>query len=406
MGYIELKKIYYKNKDDYQKEYETRTNENYSIKYNFHIKGNQAFVCTTPEILSLICNIYQNSIQLKRVNDLLPKWTQNAIMADSLVEEIRLTNDIEGIYSTRKEIRDIIDNASEDKKRRFEGLVKKYILLLDINYHKPIFSCSDLRALYDDIVLDEITDEKLRPDGEIFRKDIAEVIASTQKVVHKGVFPESKIVEDITKALTILNSDTPSELINIAVFHYLLGYIHPFYDGNGRLNRFISSLYLAKALHPMVAYRIAQAIKENKSEYYKCFDICNDEKNRGDLTLFVTMFLKNINSALLKLVDIVWECADAIEFFANLLKNTTILDVNTSNITFVLIQKAVFSSEGISREQLSQITNLSNRTVKTVVENAQSKGIPIQSVRIGRKIGYKVDLRRIEEFFKENQNSN
>ena len=65
----------------------------------------------------------------------------------------------------------------------------------------------------------------------------------------------------MTKGLNILNNDEYDYMIRIAVFHYIFGYIHPFYDGNGRTSRFISSYLLSKNLLPIVSYKLASTIK-------------------------------------------------------------------------------------------------------------------------------------------------
>ena len=43
-----------------------------------------------------------------------------------------------------------------------------------------------------------------------------------------------------------LNGDNINSIIRISIFHYLYSYVHPFYDGNGRINRLISSYYISK----------------------------------------------------------------------------------------------------------------------------------------------------------------
>ena len=80
-------------------------------------------------------------------------------------------------------------------------------------------------------------------------------------------------------------------MIRIAIFHYLFGYIHPFYDGNGRTSRFINSYLLSKKLQFLVSYKLSYTIKENMNSYYKSFKETNDEKNKGNLSFFVISFL-------------------------------------------------------------------------------------------------------------------
>lgn len=101
----------------------------------------------------------------------------------------------------------------------------------------------------------------------------------------------------MSKVIEILNSEQLPLLVRIAVVHYLIGYIHPFYDGNGRLSRLISRYMLQKDLNPLIALRLAYAIKNDKSQYYKAFDLCNDVKNRGDVTPFILMFLEMLEHA-------------------------------------------------------------------------------------------------------------
>lgn len=110
-------------------------------------------------------------------------------------------------------------------------------------------------------------------------------------MIYKGVQPESVIIKYITKSLEFLNRDDVNFLFRIAIFHYLFGYIHPFYDGNGRTSRFISSALLYENMRTdILAFRLSYTLKQNINEYYKVFKECNDPKNKGDLTPFVYMF--------------------------------------------------------------------------------------------------------------------
>ena len=103
----------------------------------------------------------------------------------------------------------------------------------------------------------------------------------------------------MTKSLEFLNCDDVNILFRIAIFHYIFGYIHPFYDGNGRMSRFISSVLLYNNLNTKIlAFRLSYTIKQNINEYYKAFKECNDPKNKGDLTPFVFMFFDIILKAM------------------------------------------------------------------------------------------------------------
>ena len=90
-----------------------------------------------------------------------------------LIDEIVLTNKIEGVNSTRKEITEVLEKLSEKKSdRRFHGLVMKYSMLMDCASLK-LDTCQDVRDIYNDLVLREVVEENPHdaPDGVIFRKE-------------------------------------------------------------------------------------------------------------------------------------------------------------------------------------------------------------------------------------------
>ena len=109
--------------------------------------------------------------------------------------------------------------------------------------------------------------------------------------------PESKIIQYIDKIILILNDESIEPMIRIAIFHYLFAYIHPFYDGNGRINRYIASYMLSKHYSSIMPYRLSMTIKENLSDYYEAFKTTNDVRNKGDITTFVYEFLNIIYKA-------------------------------------------------------------------------------------------------------------
>ncbi|EKC52875.1 hypothetical protein LEA_16663, partial [human gut metagenome] len=63
------------------------------------------------------------------------------------------------------------DLSTKDRKKRFVGLVKKYVTLSQ-NEEIPLRTGRDIRKIYDDIFYDEIsaTDPSNLPDGTVFRK--------------------------------------------------------------------------------------------------------------------------------------------------------------------------------------------------------------------------------------------
>lgn len=404
MKYDFLSKYYYKGQDVYFEEYNRRTQGPGCTFYNFEVNSNQIFVLTTMEMLELTTSIHINNSQLKSTIKQLPNVALESYQYSCLIDEILMTNDMEGIHSTRREIKDVLSAKPEDRTKRFAGLVKKYLLLMQNSSEIPLKNCEDIRSLYDEIVLDEVRSARGEnvPDGELFRKSIAEVISGTQKVKHVGLHPEERIIDAMNQALSILNSNQGPLLVRTAIFHYLFGYIHPFYDGNGRTSRFISSYLLSQELDPLVAYRLSFAIKEKKESYYKAFDHCNDTKNKGDLTPFVIMFLKMVSRAIDNLSIKVNEGCEKLDFYHSLLdKAYQPKDKMMSSVLFYLIQCTLFSVDLPGRTELIKHLDSSYPTVSAIINKLIKDGAPITEKKEGRrKIVYALDLDKTGDYLK------
>jgi len=392
MKYKHLSSVFYKSKDEYNSLYASRYQSESAIHFNITIKDNPAFVLLTPEILRLIERIYQLNNELSYLD--LPGIALGQYTNECLINEIILTNGIEGIRSTRKEVKDALD-LTNTKERRFKDLAQKYLLLLNENDF-PLSNSKDIRALFEQIVSSEIEEEKLLPDGEIFRKDMTSVVSATDTEKHKGVYPEKTIIKMLDESLRILNSDDMPYLIKIAFFHYIFGYIHPFYDGNGRMSRFISSYFLNKNLNKLVSIKISHSIESNKDKYYKAFDICNDEKNKGDVTPFILTFLKFIENAICDTINDMKQMRRKLDFYVEVLKNIEIDDY-LANIIFVMIQKSLFDDSGFSIQELATVLEKSDYVVNGVLKKIQNIGFVINKTKEGRKFVYSIDLTQFEK---------
>ena len=273
MSYQSLYKIFVTNSQtEFNKIYENRFNSEATIKFPIKIKNNQSFFFFHNDISNLLNNL---RILEKRVNvayNNLPNVAKIQYIKKSLIDEVQFTNEIEGVISTRKDINDIIEDISINTKTkdRLESIINKYHLITN-NINIELNNAKDIRDLYDEMLYHEIEmdDPKNLPDGELFRKNTVHVFRKSEKFVHEGINPESKIIEYLNESLNILNNQNIDPYIRIALFHYLFAYIHPFYDGNGRLTRFISSYELSKHFIPILGYRLSMTIKENLTRYFE-----------------------------------------------------------------------------------------------------------------------------------------
>lgn len=359
MEYKELKSLSYGNESEYLKEYLSRFESPNAIKLDFHIGKHQAFFLQNVEVMTLAYKIAKLDMKVHKLSQELPGVALEQYSKKCLIDEIVLTNKIEGVHSSRKEIGealDILENQSEKRKgksSRFVGLVNKYLKLV---YAETISleKSEDVRKIYDEIFLEEIVHENPsnRPDGKIFRKESVSVYSETGKEIHTGVYPESQIIECMNKALLFLNDESIDQLFRICLFHYLMEYIHPFYDGNGRIGRFVLSYGISQTLSPIIAFRVSETVKENIKSYYKAFQTCNDQRNLGDLTPFLLMQLSIIDMSMEALITSLKERKAIWEKYEITMKEYHKGEPNLARLYSLLIQATLFSEMGISTQEL------------------------------------------------------
>lgn len=394
MNYELLSSLYYKSKNEYEQEYNNRFHSIASKRLNISIEENQCFYILTEEVVNKLYNIMVLNQKLDKLTSEIPGIALQQYIKKCLIDEIVLTNEIEGVVSTRKDINEILENV-EDKNKRLTGLVNKYLKLCS-EENIDIITCNDVRNIYNDLLWEEISeDDKLNlPDGVYFRKEGVDVLSPFKKVIHKGVMPEEKINLMMTQALNILNDRDIIPILRIAIFHYLFGYIHPFYDGNGRTSRFISSYLLSKELNTLTGFGLSYAIKENISQYYKGFKTVNEKKNKGDLTPFIISFLDILSKELESLNNSVIKRINIINRYSKVIEVMEKKDKQKQNIIFVIFQETLFGEAGIDVSSLVEFTETSKYKVTQVLKEYDDMLI---KNKIGRKNYYSFDLDAVDE---------
>lgn len=394
MNYELLSSLYYKSKNEYEQEYNNRFNSIASKRLNISIEENQCFYILTEEVVNKLYNVMVLNQELNKLTSEIPEIALQQYIKKCLIDEIVLTNEIEGVVSTRKDINEILENV-EDKNKRLTGLVNKYLKLCS-EENIDIITCNDVRNIYNDLLWEEISeDDKLNlPDGVYFRKEGVDVLSPLKKVIHKGVMPEEKINLMMTQALNILNDRDIIPILRIAIFHYLFGYIHPFYDGNGRTSRFISSYLLSKELNTLTGFGLSYAIKENISQYYKGFKTVNEKKNKGDLTPFIISFLDILSKELESLNNSVIKRINIINRYSKIIEVMEKKDKQKQNIIFVIFQETLFGEAGIDVSSLVEFTETSKYKVTQVLKEYDDMLI---KNKIGRKNYYSFDLDDVDK---------
>ncbi len=376
-----LYKIFHENSSkEFQDIYEKRFDSDSAVHVGLKIKPmNQPntyelYYVPTNEMLKNISKLHKVSRNFNSLFDKLPPVAQKQFINECLVEELYSTNDLEGIKSTKEEIARSTKNIKLNKssKKRFESMIKSYMRLLNNNIQLPKRP-QDIRDIYDDITNSEIEEQEL-PDGDIFRKETTYVLkkSGSGKVIHQGIVPESNIIHEIEQLLNFLNdNDDIPMLIKIAIGHYFFGYIHPFYDGNGRTSRFISSMYLSEVLGDISTLSLSRGCNKHRTKYLSAFEFTNSIKSRGEMNGFIEIFLEIIIQALVEMNAELKEKKELLSIALNKLRDEPKLKQKTGNyndIMFVLAQNHFFdSSNGLTIKELSEIFSKSEATMRKLI---------------------------------------
>ena len=395
MSYKTLRKAFHDPKTDADALFQQRFSASNTIHLEVTIAGNQAFCFMDDALYTQMLSIAKADKTILALSQQLPGQALQQFIERTLIDEIVLTNGIEGVNSSRKEIGDILRSLEkQNKRKRFYGLVNKYAMLTQ-GKTVPMDTLEDIRALYDDLVLAEVKADRPDnvPDGRLFRKESVSVYNASGVEIHQGLQPESKIESYLNVALSFLHDDSVDTLIKAAIFHYLLGFIHPFYDGNGRLNRFISSALLLQEYEPLVGLRLSYATTQLIEKYYKGFTVCNDPLNRGDITPFVLMFLEVVKQAVDDIVSVLEEKRDLLE--VNLACLSHLNELSESREVFdlaaILLQVRMFSGSGISIHQLMELFHVSRPTIMKRLEGISALGL-LEREKAGREVNYQLNL--------------
>ena len=396
MSYVLLSHLFHKDKNEYTALYEKRISAESTCILPIKIGNHNAFYCLCPEIHNISLRIMQLNNRVADIKRTLPPEALFQFTKKCLIDEIKLTNDIEGVYSTRKELVSVLNEIDKKgKKKRFYGLLNKYNML-GSDSEFPLNTSNDIREIYDDLVLKEVAEDYPDnvPDGEIFRKDMADVTTPAQKVIHHGAYPETKIIQLMEQSLNILNQKEIPILIRISIFHYLFGYIHPFYDGNGRTSRFISSYLLSREFEFLIGFRLSYTIKAHIKDYYDAFKECNSENNLGDLTPFIIMFLNVILESFENLYDALEKRSNQLSKYNDILDNATNMSEGLKAFAFVLIQAALFSDEGLTKKQLESELDISPSTIDKRLAKLRAMDILLED-KSSRAVKYLIDLNKL-----------
>ena len=267
-------------------------------KYEFHFT-------ITKNMLALLHDFDMNLGGSLGTKSIIPTTDKNYYLISSIMEEAIASSQMEGASTTRRIAKDMLRKQLKPKNKSQQMIVNNYETINRIS--KGFRNDFSLEGLLD--IHRSISNKTLdNPEDEgILRKndDILVVDGITGSIAH---IPPSctEINEMINDLCKFANNDTNNNFIHPIIkgiiIHFMLAYIHPFVDGNGRTARALFYWYMLKQKYWLTEYlSISRVIAKSKTAYEKSFRYA--EADRNDIGYFVAYNLRVLGLSFNQLQD-------------------------------------------------------------------------------------------------------
>ena len=230
--------------------------------------------------------------------EIIPSADKNKYLINSIMEEAIASSQLEGAATTRKNAKKMLREEREPKDRSEQMILNNYHTIKKLTELKDEKITKELILEIHSI----ITKDTLKNPGDEgnFRKsnDVT-VVNSNGEVIYFP--PDCKYIEKIIDDFCVFANDKSKArfihpIIRATILHFLIGYIHPFVDGNGRTARAIFYWYLLKEGYWLIEYMsISRMILISPAQYARAY--LYTELDENDLTYFINYQLKTMGLA-------------------------------------------------------------------------------------------------------------
>ncbi len=223
---------------------------------------------------------------------------KNKYIISSIMEEAISSSQMEGANTTRKKAKEMIQKELKPKNKSEQMIMNNYVTMKHIIQNKQDDLTPETLLYIHQLIAHQTLSEKAEEGA--FRKndDIHVVNFSNSEIVHTP--PKELELHGLIKDLCLFfnsdNEDFIHPIIKGIVIHFMVGWIHPFTDGNGRTARALFYWYMLKKGYWLTEYlSISKIIKDTKIQYEKAFLYTEIDDN--DLSYFITYHIKTMEKA-------------------------------------------------------------------------------------------------------------
>jgi Fic family protein len=264
--------------------------------------GAQFQFCMTDSIYRDLHWIDQNAAgRIGMDKPVTDPHTRDTYLVGSLIEEAISSSQLEGASTTRNVAKDMLRQGRKPKDHSEQMIFNNYQAMQFIREYKqekltPAMILQ-LHRLLTDATLDDVNKAgQYRDAGD----DIHVVDASESVLLHTP--PEaSELAKRVERLCQFANDLDGQEFIHpvirAIILHFMIGYDHPFVDGNGRTARALFYWSMANQQYWLMEFiSISRIIKQAPAQYGRAYLYTETDDN--DLTYFIIHQLEVIKKGI------------------------------------------------------------------------------------------------------------
>ena len=224
---------------------------------------------------------------------------KNQYLSNSLMEEAIASSQLEGAATTRPEAKKILREGRKPKNTSERMIVNNYrtIRRLKELRDKPL-SRELILEIHREITQGTLENENDETDFRTTDDIVVGSKADPTKIYHYP--PEcTKIPAMIDDLIAFANEDDEfiHPIVKAIILHFLIGYIHPFNDGNGRTARALFYWFALKHHYDLLEYiSISRIFVHAPAQYSRAYLLTETDSN--DMTYFIDFNIHIISQAL------------------------------------------------------------------------------------------------------------
>jgi len=242
--------------------------------------------------------------------------TRDTYLVSSLIEEAISSSQLEGASTTRNVAKEMLRQGRKPKDHSEQMIFNNYKAMEVIrDFKDDELTPSLIQYLHEVITKDTLEDSDKAGKYRDSSDDIHVVDATESYVLHTP--PDAnELPERIKRICDFANNSLEHQFIHPVIkaitLHFMIGYDHPFIDGNGRTARALFYWAMAKNGYWLIEFvSISKIIKQAPMKYGNAY--LYSETDDGDLTYFLIHQMDVIRKGVASLHHYLERKADEIE---------------------------------------------------------------------------------------------